>query len=98
MSLDVVAQVVTVVFAVLAIIWNQQRAVNGLRGEFQQANKELRGEFQQANKELRGEFQQANKELRDSLQKLGDGLVDNGQRLARIEGHLGIGVPSMADD
>ena len=45
----------------------------------------LRREFQEANTRMRQEFQEANKELREAV-------VRNGERLARIEGHLGIGV------
>ncbi|MDE0269274.1 MAG: hypothetical protein OXI96_09655, partial [Acidimicrobiaceae bacterium] len=79
------------------------------RGEFQKANSELRGEFQKANSEirgelhegiygLRGELQKANSEIRTSLQKLSDGIAGNSQRLARIEGHLGINVLAKTVD
>ena len=34
--------------------------------------------------------------LRDEISQLGDKVDDNGQRLARIEGFLGIGMPAEA--
>ncbi len=34
--------------------------------------------------------------LRDEISRLGDKVDDNGQRLARIEGFLGIGMPTEA--
>ncbi|MDE0267637.1 MAG: hypothetical protein OXI96_01170 [Acidimicrobiaceae bacterium] len=112
MNLGFVAEVVTLAMAMLAIIWNQQRTTNGLRGELRGEMNDLRGEMNEANRELRGEMNglrgevrqeiiglrgemnEANRELRGSIKKLGDGLAENGQRLARIEGHLGIEVLS----
>ena len=52
----------------------------------QQGIDSLRSEFSQAHSELRAEFSQAHSELRAEV-------TANGQRLARIEGHLGIGIP-----
>ena len=56
MDINTVSQIVTVVLAVLAIIWHQQRSTD---------------------------------KLRDRLDKVE-------QRLARIEGFLGIGMPKAA--
>ena len=36
--------------------------------------------------------------LRDEISRLGDKVGDNGQRLARIEGFLGIGMPTEATE
>ena len=95
MGLDFVAEVMTLVMAMLAIIWNQQRTTNGLRGEVRQEIRGLRGEMNEANRGLRGEMNN----LRGEVQKLGDGLTENGRRLARIEGHLGIEVlPTTASE
>ena len=63
MSIDAIAQVVTVLVGVLGIIWHQQRSTE---------------------------------KLHDKFDKLRDVVVDNGQRLARIEGFLGIGMPAAA--
>ena len=63
MSVDAIAQVVTVLVGVLGIIWHQQRSTE---------------------------------KLHDKFDKLRDVVVDNGQRLARIEGFLGIGMPAAA--
>ena len=56
MDLNTVTQLVTVVLAVLAIIWHQQRTTSKLR----------------------------------------DRLINVEQRLARMEGFLGIGMPATA--
>ena len=102
-----IQMIVAVALGVLTIVWNQQRSVGNLRREFQEASRELRQEFQEASRELRQEFQEANKELRRELQEdnaqmrrefqeaneqVRGAVVRNGERLARIEGHLGIGV------
>lgn len=57
MDIGTVSQIVTIVLAVLAIIWHQQRVTD---------------------------------KLRERLDKME-------QRLARIEGFLGIGMPAAAD-
>ena len=82
-----IAQLLAVVLGVLAIIWNQQQGIDSLRAEFNQAHSELRAEFNQAHSELRAEFNRDHSGLRAEV-------IANGQRLARIEGHLGIGTPS----
>lgn len=67
MDIGAVSQIVTVVLAVVAIIWNQQRTIDKLRSDFERATDKLR-----------------------------DGLDEVKQRLARIEGFLGIGMPATA--
>ncbi len=64
MDFDAVTQIVTVVLAVLAIIWHQQRSTDKLRSDFGRSTDKLR-------------------ERLDNME----------QRLARIEGFLGIGMP-----
>jgi len=86
MEMDPAIQIiVAVAMGVLTIVWNQQRSVGNLRREFLEANKELRREFHEANVQMRRELQEAKTELRGAV-------AGNGERLARIEGHLGIGV------
>ena len=65
MDANTVTQIVTVVLAVLAIIWHQQRSVDKLRADFERA-----------------------------IDKLRDGLGEVKERLARIEGFLGMGMPA----
>ena len=65
MDFNTVSQIVTVVLAVLAIIWHQQRSTDKLRSDFERAHDKLR-----------------------------DGLDEVKQRLSRIEGFLGIGMPT----
>ena len=67
MDINTVSQIATVVLAVLAIIWHQQRTTDKLRGDFERAHDKLR-----------------------------DGLDEVKQRLSRIEGFLGIGMPTTA--
>ena len=45
---------------------------------------------------LRDDFNAALKEQRDAIDKLRDVVVDLGQRMARIEGKLGIDMPTTA--
>ena len=59
-----IAQLVAVVLAMFAIIWNQQQTTDSLRTE-----------------------------LRAEITELRVQVSENGQRLARIEGFLGIGTP-----
>lgn len=68
MDANTVTQVLTVVLAVLAITWHQQRTVDKLRDDFNAADREHRA-----------------------------GLTEVKERLARIEGFLGIGIPRTAE-
>ena len=107
-DIDVIVQTVTPVLVVLTIIWHQQRSTEKLRDDFTQANDKLRDDFTQADDKLRDDLTKANRELRDDLTKANRELRDdvmgalgelaresaeNGQRLARIEGFLGVGMP-----
>ncbi len=72
-----------------------------LRAEFTAAHNELRTELTTAHNELRTELRteltaahnELRTELRSEFDELRAQVADNGQRLARIEGFLGIGVP-----
>ncbi len=112
MALDTIVQLVTVVVAAMAIVWHQQRGNDALRGELNTSNQQLRSEFNTANQQLRSEFNTANQQLRSefntsnqqlrsefntSLRQLNEAVAENGQRLARIEGYLGIGMPTVSD-
>ena len=66
-DINTVTQVLTVVLAVLAIIWHQQRSTDKLRSDLERAHDKLR-----------------------------DGLDEVKQRLSRIEGFLGLGMPTTA--
>ena len=85
-----IAQLVTVVLAVFAIIWHQQQTIDSLRTE-------LRADIIRVETGLRAEFSNEIGALRAELSNEIDGLrvllVENGERLARIEGFLGIGIP-----
>jgi len=81
---------------VLAIIWNQQQTTDNLRTELRadiiRLETELRAEFSNEIDGLRTEMG----ELRAEIGELRVQVVENGQRLARIEGFLGIGIPDSA--
>ncbi|WP_420626646.1 hypothetical protein [Candidatus Poriferisodalis sp.] len=84
--------------------------IGGVRGEISELRDELRGEISGVRDELRGEISELRDELRgeiggvrdeiagvrDELGTVRSIVVENGQRLARIEGYLGIGMPSEA--
>ena len=67
MEAGTVTQIISTAVAVLAIVWNQQRTIGGLRGE-----------------------------MRSDISELRAVSIENGQRLARIEGYLGLGMPAEA--
>jgi len=68
---NTVTQILTVVLAVLAIIWHQQRTVDKLRDDFNASDREHRA----------------------AVRAHGASLTEVKERLARIEGFLGIGMP-----
>ena len=78
-----IAQLVAVILGVLAIIWNQQQTTDSLRSE-------LRAEIGGVRTEMG--------ELRAEMGVLRAEVSENGQRLARIEGFLGIGIPDSAQE
>ena len=67
MDINTVSQIASVVLAVLAIIWHQQRTTEKLRDRLDASDREHRV-----------------------------GLAEVKERLARIEGFLGIGMPRAA--
>lgn len=52
---------------------------------------------QHSTDKLRDDFNAATRDQRVATDKLRDVVAENGQRLARIEGHLGIGMPPTAE-
>lgn len=64
-----------------------------LRGEMRDLRGELRGEMRDLRNELRGEIN----ELRSDHKSFGSALGDVRERLARIVGHLGIGIEKQAE-
>ena len=84
-----IAQLLAVVLGVMAIIWNQQQTADNLRTELRTEITTLRGDMAALENSLRSEIGELRVEVRS-----------NGQRLARIEGFLGIGIPegSVAPD
>ena len=89
MDAEAVAQLVTLALAVLTLVWHQQRSTDKVRDEVQAADQRQ----QAALDKLRVETQAADQRQQAALDKLRDAVAHNGQRLARIEGVMGIGVP-----
>ena len=53
---------------------------------------------QRSTDKLREEFQTANRQLRQDHDRLREAIAQIGERLARIEGFMGIGIPSGLDE
>ena len=53
---------------------------------------------QRSTDKLRDDFNTANLQSRQDHDKLREAIAQIGQRLARIEGFLGIGIPSAPDE
>ena len=92
------AQLVAVVLGVFAIIWNQQQTTDSLRTELRaeiiRVEADLRAEITEEVGGLRAEVA----ELRAEVAGLRAEVSENGQRLARIEGFLGIGTPEALSE
>ena len=56
----------------------------------QRGNDTLREELNASTRQIREEFNASNRQLSEAV-------AENGQRLARIEGYLGIGMPTVSD-
>jgi len=81
-----IAHLVALVLGVFAIIWNQQQSIDGLRTE-------LRAEIIRVESGLGAEIIRVESGLGAEIGGLRADVSENGQRLARIEGFLGIGTP-----
>ena len=95
-----VAQLLAVILGVLAIIWNQQQTTdslrNELRAEINQVETSLRNEVRSEINGLRSEINGVETSLGEEIAGLRSEVRSNGERLARIEGFLGIGIPETA--
>jgi uncharacterized protein HemX len=84
-----IAQLIAVVLGVAGIIWHQQQTTDNLRTE-------LRDEIAGVEASLRAEINGVETGLGAEITSLRAEVAENGQRLARIEGFLGIGVPDVS--
>ena len=98
MELDAVVQLVTVLAAALAIVWHQQHNTDKLRQDFNAANHQLRQDFNVANHQHRQDLNKLREDSNAAHLQLREGINENGQRLARIEGVLGVGMLTVADE
>ena len=98
MELDAVVQLVSLLVAALAIVWHQQHNTDKLRADFNAANHQHREDLKAANHQHREDFNKLREDSNAANHQLREGITENGQRLARIEGFLGIGMPTVADE
>ena len=86
MAADTIIQVLTVTLGVLGIIWHQQHTTNKLRDDTTGAINKLRDDTTGAINKLRDDNARDHEALRAAV-------VRNGERIARIEGHLRMPPP-----
>ena len=102
-----IVQLVALAVGILTLIWHQQRSIAALRAEFKADMAALRAEFKadiaELRTELKGDIAESRAEAKgDTAELKGDiaelrlVVIGNGERLARIEGYLGIGMPEEA--
>ncbi len=84
-----IAQLIAVVLGVAGIIWHQQQTTDNLRTG-------LRTEIADVETSLREEIASVETRLSTEIAGVRAEVAENGQRLARIEGFLGIGVPDAS--
>ena len=88
----------TLFVAMLGISWQQSRESSKTRDLILETNNLMIQLNNDTRTELRAELKDLGTELRADHKALAFGLGDVRERLARIEGHLGIGVTRPADD
>ena len=92
-----IAQLLAVVRGVMAIIWNQQQTTDNLRTELRTEIAAVETGLRAEITDLRAEVRSETASLRSEIAELRVEVRSNGQRLARIEGFLGIGIPEDAN-
>ena len=109
MDAALLAMISTLFVAMLGNSWQQSRENSKTRDLMIQLNNDTRTELKDLGTELRADHKALGDELRSGLKDLGDelrseikvlgfGLGDVRERLARIEGHLGIGITRPPDE
>ena len=102
-----IVQLVALAVGILTLIWHQQRSIAALRAEFKADMAALRAEFKAdiaelkgdiaaLRAELKGDIAESRAEAKGDIAELRLVVIGNGERLARIEGYLGIGMPEEA--
>ena len=106
MGAALLAMISTLFVAMLGNSWHQTRENsktrdlmiqlnNGTRAEVKALGTELRADHKALDAKLSGEIKALDAKLSGEIKVLGIGLGDVRERLARIEGHLGIGSPGI---
>lgn len=89
MEVHAIAQLMAIILGVLGIIWHQQHNTNQLRAE-------LKAEFNKAIDGLHAKVDSLRAEVFEAIDALRAEVASLGQRVARIEGFLKIGIPAEA--
>ena len=92
MDAALLAMISTIFVAMLGNSWHQSRENSKTRDLMIQLNNDTRSELKSLGTELRTDHKVLGTEMRAEINVLGIGLGDVRERLARIEGHLGIGI------
>ena len=96
MDAALLAMISTIFVAMLGNSWHQTRENSKTRDLMIQLNNDTRSEFRTEVKaldtRLSGEIKALDTKLSGQIKALSIGLGDVRERLARIEGHLGIGI------
>ena len=66
--------------------------------QYRQDLNKLREDSNAAHHQHRQDLNKLREDFNASHHQLREGITENGQRLARIEGFLGIGIPTVADE
>ncbi len=74
-----------------------EQATDKFQTQLEQATDKFQTQLEQATKKLTTDFKEDTGVTQGKLDKVVTSLSDARERLARIEGHLGIGLPSKTD-
>ena len=92
-----IAKLIATVLVVLAIIWHQEHSIDNLRTDLIAAlnslETSLSAEINGVDTTPRTDPNVGETGLRTEVNELRAEVSENGERLARIEGFLGIGIP-----
>ncbi len=86
---QVAAAVLAVVITVLGFMWQMQTGLSGIREEVREGDASLRQELYG----IREEVREGDASLRQEIAEIRTLQIQIVDRLSRIEGHLGVGLP-----
>ena len=69
MDAETVAQLVSLILAVLGIVWHQQHSTQTIRDELHETSREHREELKESNRQQREELKESNRQQREELKE-----------------------------